>query len=113
MPEESLLKLADAMSEKQLQRAEGLSFDALLLYLDILQARGKLKECSALLEGRCKAGVHMPHELSRLKVRCLPSPDDRQRVHDYEHHECPSSMRLRLYPGAAHAALVAAVHGWF
>lgn len=73
MPEESLLKLADAMSEKQLLKDKGLTFDALLVYLDILQARGKLKECSALLEGRCKDGVHMPHELSRLKVRSLPT----------------------------------------
>jgi hypothetical protein len=69
MSEEMLLKLAQGLIAKHLEREQVVSFEALLVYLDILQAQGQHDECMQLLEGPCAESVHMPQELLRLKVR--------------------------------------------
>ena len=68
MPVDTLLQLAERMMANQLQKADGLSFEALLLYLDVLLARGAVDAAGALLEGKYSAAVQIPHELLRLKV---------------------------------------------
>lgn len=73
MQPDMLLKLAGALAAKQLQTAGSLSYEALLVYMDVLQAQGDLDRCMELLEGPSGAAVQMPHELARLKVRCINS----------------------------------------
>lgn len=68
MQPEMLLKLAAALAAKQLKAAGALTYEALLAYMDVLQAQGDLQRCSELLEGPSGAAVQMPHELARLKV---------------------------------------------
>lgn len=68
MQPEMLLKLAGALAGKQLQAEGVLSYEALLVYMDVLQAQGDLDRCMELLDGPSAAAVQMPHELARLKV---------------------------------------------
>lgn len=68
MQPDMLLKLAGALAAKQLQAAGALTYEALLVYMDVLQAQGDLQRCSEMLEGPSGAAVQMPHELARLKV---------------------------------------------
>ena len=70
MSQEMLLQLAAGVVSKHLQRDEVVSYEGLLVYLDILQAQGSFEECTELLEGPCASAVQMPHELLRLKVGC-------------------------------------------
>jgi hypothetical protein len=68
MPEGMLISLASGVAGKHLNKCGELSYEALLLYMDLLQAQGKYEDCEALLESPCAASVHIPHELQRLKV---------------------------------------------
>lgn len=70
MSQEMLLKLAGGVISKQLQREEVVSYEGVLVYLDILLAQGSFEECTELLEGPCARAVQIPHELLRLKVHC-------------------------------------------
>lgn len=70
MSQEMLLKLAAGVISKHLQRDEVISYEGVLVYLDILQAQGNFEECAELLEGSCGRAVQIPHELLRLKVHC-------------------------------------------
>jgi hypothetical protein len=65
----ALLKMAGAVAQKQLKQAGSLSFEALLVSLDILSAQEQISEARAMLAGPCQNAVHIPHELLRLKVR--------------------------------------------
>ena len=69
LPEESLLRMAQMLGDKQLQRAGALSIEALLLHIDVLVARGTAAAAAALLAGPAAKAVQMPHELLRLQVR--------------------------------------------
>ena len=69
MPVESLLKMAQVLADKQLQKVGGLTIDALLVLLDILQARGEWAAADTLLQGPCQQAVDLPGELIRLKVQ--------------------------------------------
>ena len=69
MPVDTLLQLAEGMTAQQLKKADGLAFEALLLYLDVLVARDNIPAAIELLDGPCGAAVQLPHELLRLKVR--------------------------------------------
>ena len=71
LPEEALLKMADAVAQKQLKQDGNLSFEALLVYIDVLTGQRKGSEARGLLAGPCGEVVHIPHELLRLKVRDL------------------------------------------
>jgi tetratricopeptide (TPR) repeat protein len=68
MSQEMLLKLAAGLISKHLQREEGMSYEGVLVYLDILLAQGSFEECMQLLEGTCSRAVQIPHDLLRLKV---------------------------------------------
>eukprot|EP00892_Ulva_mutabilis_P000627 jgi/Ulvmu1/10565/UM065_0019.1 len=69
MQPEMLLKLASALAGKQLAAEGMLSYEAMLVYMDVLQAQGDFDRCMELLEGPCAAAVQMPHELARLKAQ--------------------------------------------
>jgi N-terminal acetyltransferase B complex non-catalytic subunit len=68
MSQDMLLKLAAGLISKHLQREEVMSYEGVLVYLDILLAQGSFEECMELLEGPCARAVRIPHELLRLKV---------------------------------------------
>lgn len=72
MQPDMLLKLAGTLAAKPLQASGSLAYEALLVYMDILQAQGDLDRCMELLEGPSAESVQIPHELARLKV--LPDP---------------------------------------
>lgn len=69
MSAEMLLKLASGLINKHLQREEGISYDGIIVYLDILLSQGNYQSCTELLDGPCARAVQIPHELLRLKVR--------------------------------------------
>lgn len=69
LPEEALLRMAHMLGDKQVQKAGGLTVEALLLHLDVLVARGEAAAAAALLAGPAAFAVQMPHELLRLQVR--------------------------------------------
>ena len=68
LPEEALLRMAEALARKQLQHG-ALGFEALLVLLDVLAAQGKFSDAREVLRGPASAAVHIPHELLRLQVR--------------------------------------------
>lgn len=69
LPVESLLKMAGGLAAKQLEREGGLSYDGVMVYLDVLQAQGRHEECARLVAGPCAAAINLPTELLRLQVR--------------------------------------------
>lgn len=60
--------MAGALAHKQLQADGALTFETLLVYLDVLAAQHNFAEARAVLRGPASAAVHIPHELLRLQV---------------------------------------------
>lgn len=73
LPTSALLKMAGAVAQKQLNQAGSLSFEALLVSLDILAAQQEIGKAQAMLHGPCQKTVHIPHEWLRLKVSLISS----------------------------------------
>jgi hypothetical protein len=65
--------MAATLAQKQLERAGALSLDALMVYLDVLQAQGRYDEALAVVEGPGGQQVQLPQDKLRLRVRVLPA----------------------------------------
>lgn len=69
MTSDQLLKMAATLAQKQLDKEGVLSLDALMVYLDVLQAQGRYADALRLVEGPGGRLVQLPQDKLRLRVR--------------------------------------------